>query len=87
MKTIKKYWASVVMAALSVFFGALTVMMGISYYETIVEEINEPTFSLTWSEGGVYATMMLMWVAGVIDAIVAALVAVKEYKHISKWEK
>ena len=82
-----KYWTVIVMAFLSVFFGALTVMMGISYYETIVEEINEPTFSLTWSEGGVYVTMMLMWVAGVIDAIVAALVAVKEYKHISKWEE
>ena len=81
-----KYWVVIVMAILSVFFGALTVMMGISYYETIVEEINEPTFSLTWSEGGVYATMMLMWVTGAIDTIVAALVAVKEYKHISKWE-
>ena len=76
-----------IIGAISVFFGALTVMMGISYYETIVEEINEPTFSLTWSEGGVYATMMLMWVAGVIDTVVAALIAVKEYKHISKWEK
>ena len=81
-----KYWVVIVMAILSVFFGALTVMMGISYYETIVEEINEPTFSLTWSEGVVYATMMLMWVTGAIDTIVAALVAVKEYKHISKWE-
>lgn len=81
MKTIKKYWASVVMAALSVFFGVITVMMGESFYETITEEVSNPMFRLTWVDAGVYAAMTVLWLAAVIDTAVAAYVSVRECKR------
>ena len=86
MKTIKKYWGVAFMATMSVLFGIFTVMMTISFYETIVEEVSSPMFRFKWADAGVYIIMIIMWLAGVVDTAAAAIGSTKIYRKIKKWE-
>lgn len=86
MKQIKKYWGVALMATLSILFGVITVMMTISFYETIVEEVKSPMFRFKWADAGVYIVMIILWLAGVVDTAAAAIGSTKIYKKIKKWE-
>ena len=86
MKTIKKYWGVAFMATLSVLFGIFTVMMTISFYETIVEEVSSPMFRFKFVDAGVYGLMIILWLAGVVDTAAAAIGSTKIYRKIKKWE-
>ena len=85
MKTIKKYWGVILMAALATLFGVFAVLMGNSFYETIMEDMSDPSVSLS-AEAGVYAIMGVMYVIVVVDTLFAAYGTIKIYRNIKKWE-
>ena len=85
MKQIKKYYGVIIMGCLAAFFGVFAVLMGESFYGTIMEDMSNPSVSLS-AEAGVYLIMGMMYLIVVLDTIFVIYGTFKIYHHVKKWE-